>query len=65
MAESTLRQLLPHYVALVLILTVILTLMRVAFPTVNMWVQIGVAVVLGLAYPPLLRYLGMAPEPWQ
>lgn len=65
MARSTLRQLLPHYLVLIILLSVILTLMRTFVPGANMWVQIGVAVILGLAYPAVLRYLGVAPEPWR
>lgn len=65
MARSTFRQLLPHYLILIIILSVVLTIMRAYVPGANMWVQIGVAVILGLLYPPFLRYIGFAPEAWQ
>lgn len=65
MAKSTIRQLLPHYLILIIILSVVLTLMRMFVPGAGMWIQVGVAVILGLLYPPLLRYLGKAPEAWQ
>lgn len=65
MAQSTLRQLLPHYLVLIILLSVVLMVMRTLVPGASMWVQIGVAVILGLAYPPILRYLGIAPEAWQ
>lgn len=62
---SYLRQLLPHYLVLIIILSVVLTALRTYVPGAGMLVQIGIAVVLGLAYPPVLRYLGLAPEPWR
>ncbi|MFP4217348.1 MAG: hypothetical protein ACLFR6_00655 [Salinarchaeum sp.] len=60
------RDLLPHYVALIVILTVLLTALQIYWPggEPSIWVQIGVAVVLGLAYPTMMRYLGYAPEAW-
>lgn len=64
MAKSTLRQLLPHYVILIVILSVVLTLMRTFVPEAGTLVQVGVAIVLGLLYPPFLRYLGKEPEAW-
>ena len=62
---SYLRQLLPHYLILIIILSLVLSALRAYVPGAGMWVQIGIAVILGLAYPPVLRYLGLAPEPWR
>jgi len=61
---DTIRELLPHYLALILILTALLTGLQLVWPGASIWVQIGVAVLLGLAYPTAVRYLGIAPEPW-
>ena len=64
---DAIRELLPHYVALIVILTVILTALQFLWPggEPSLWVQIGVAVVLGLAYPNAVRYLGYAPAAWE
>ncbi|MFB6086401.1 MAG: hypothetical protein ABEJ84_06295 [Halodesulfurarchaeum sp.] len=64
---DTLRELLPHYLALIIILTALLTGMTLFWPggEPSLWVQIGVAVILGLAYPTAVRYLGFAPSAWE
>lgn len=59
------KELLPHYLALIIILTLLLTGLQMIWPGASIWVQIGLAVVLGLAYPTAVRALGYAPEPWQ
>lgn len=64
MAKSTLRALLPHYLVLVVIITVLVIALRFVVPQANIWHHTAIAIVVGLAYPMVLRYLGMAPEPW-
>lgn len=64
MAKSTLRTLLPHYLVLVAIITVLVIAMRFVVPDATIWHHTALAIVVGLAYPMVLRYLGMAPEPW-
>jgi hypothetical protein len=65
MAQSTFRQLLPHFVILVMLITAVLVTVRVFAPDLNIWFQTAIAILVGTAYPPLLRYFGVAPEPWQ
>ena len=64
---DSIRELLPHYLALIIILTVLLTGLQLYWPggEPSIWVQIGVAVILGLAYPTAIRYLGFAPAAWK
>ncbi len=64
---DAIKDLLPHYVALIVLLTVLLTALQLYWPggEPSIWVQIGVAVVLGLAYPTAVRYLGYAPDAWK
>jgi len=64
---DAIRELLPHYVALIVILSVMLTALQIYWPggEPSLWVQLGVAVILGLAYPTAVRYLGFAPSAWK
>lgn len=65
MDRTTLRQLFPHYVILVVLISVILVAIRMVAPDFNIWYQSAIAILVGTVYPPLLRYLDRAPEPWQ
>lgn len=65
MDSRTLRQLLPHFVILVVLISVVLVAVRLARPGINIWFQTAIAILIGTAYPPVLRYFDMAPEPWQ
>ena len=62
---ETVRQLLPHYVALAVILLVVLTGLRLAVPDLSFWIRLGIALLIGLVYPPLVRALGYAPDVWE
>jgi cytochrome b subunit of formate dehydrogenase len=64
---DSIKELLPHYVALIVILTVLLTGLQLYWPggEPSIWIQIGVAVVLGRAYPMAVRYAGFAPSAWE
>ena len=65
MDGDRIRQLLPHYAAMILILLVALAIIEAFFPDRSFWIGIGVAVLVGLAYPHVVRRLGVAPESWQ
>lgn len=59
------RQLLPHYVVLILLLMVVITVVRAVLPGLGFWVTFGIALVISILYPFAARALGVAPEPWQ
>ena len=57
------KQLAPHYIAIVaLILMVVWT--ADLFFDVSRPVRFGLALIVAVAYPFVLRALGAAPEPW-
>ena len=62
---ETIRQLLPHYVALAVILLVVLTGLRYLVPDLSFWVRLAIALFIGIVYPPIVRALGYAPEAWE
>lgn len=65
MATPSWRELVPHYLALVAIISILVVAMQVVAPWATIWHQTALAVVVGLAYPLALRYLGMAPSAWE
>lgn len=62
---ESIRQLLPHYVVLILLLMVVVTALRAVFPGLGFWVTFVIALLVSILYPFATRALGVAPEPWQ
>lgn len=58
-------ELLPHYVVMIALMLVALTVANQIFGDIGLWPSIGIAVVIAILYPLLLRQTGRAPEPWQ
>jgi len=59
------RALLPHYVAIVLAVVAVLGGIRLAVGDVGAPVNLGLTIVVVLAYPPIVRLLGLAPQHWE
>jgi hypothetical protein len=64
MDTDRLRELLPHYVAMLGALFLAIALVRVAVGETSFWMEMGVALVIAVAYRPVVHYLGVAPDAW-
>jgi len=62
MDRDTQRQLLPHYVAVVVLTVLALTVTRELSD--GGWVNLLVVVVVVLTYPTVVRVLGVEPDAW-
>lgn len=62
---TSLRQLAPHYLAMVLLLVVVTSVLGIVAPWLDFWAFVLVAVLVGVLYPVAVHVLGVAPEPWQ
>ncbi len=61
---DNLKELLPHYVALLLILFAVLGAIRLTIGELGIFVELAILLIISLMYPPLVRRLGMAPTAW-
>lgn len=59
------RELLPHYVAVVLLVGGSLAAVRAVLGSVAPWVAVPGVVVVVLGYPTAVRSLGFAPSAWE
>ena len=59
------RELLPHYVAILVAVVAVLGGIRLAVGDVGAPANLGLTVVVVLAYPPIVRLLGLAPQHWE
>jgi hypothetical protein len=64
MDTDRLVALLPHYVAMLAALFLTIALVRVAVGETSFWMEMGVALVIAVAYRPVVHYLGVAPDAW-
>lgn len=62
---ETLREVLPHYVAMFLLVFLALTVIRAAVGEIGFWAELVVIVVVVFAYRPVVQRLGVAPEAWE
>lgn len=59
------RNLLPHYVAILASVVIVLVSTRLAVGKVGAPVNLGLTVAVVLAYPTAVRLLGLAPRDWE
>lgn len=58
------RQLAPHYLAIVLLIIVALSVTEAVYAELTGVMRLLLAVGVAIAYPIVLRRLDLAPEPW-
>ena len=60
-----LAELVPHYVAMLALVFLVLTAVRAVAGPVGFWVELVVVVVVVFAYRPVVLRLGVAPSSWE
>jgi predicted PurR-regulated permease PerM len=65
MDTDALLELLPHYVALLVLIFAALSIIGALADGVDFWLRLVVAAVTAFAYRPLVVRLGVAPSVWE
>lgn len=60
-----LRELVPHYVAMLILVFLVLSVIRAIVGDLGFWLEFVIVIVVAAAYQPLVRYLGVAPTAWE
>lgn len=60
-----LRGLLPHYLAMLVLIVIAMILLRLAIGEVRLLVEFGVAIAIALIYPFAVRHFGFEPGAWE
>lgn len=63
--RDDLVELVPHYVAMILLAIATLFLLDQMTEDLNFWIETAVLVVVLIAYRPLVHRLGLAPSLWR
>lgn len=65
MDKDVILALLPHYAAMLLLVFLVLEVWRALFGDLGLIGELVIIVVIVFAYRPVVKRLGIAPEPWQ
>lgn len=65
MADSDILELVPHFVAMIVLIGFAIGSIRLVFDTSAFWVGPVTALAIAFLYPFWVRRLGVAPEPWE
>lgn len=65
MDTDQLKELVPHYVAMLLLVFLVLAVLRAVVGDLGFWVELVVIFVTVFAYRPAVVRLGVAPSQWE
>lgn len=65
MARSSILALVPHYVASLLLILGTVFGLRYVVGDLGIWVELPIVIAIVLAYPTIVRRLGVAPDAWE
>jgi hypothetical protein len=65
MNRDQLVELVPHYVALLVVMFLLLSVVRALVPGISFWVEVVIIFVIVVAYRAVVERLGYAPTAWQ
>lgn len=59
------RQLLPHFLAMLVIYFACIVAISIVFDVQNFWASLAIALAIAFVYPGVTRSMGIAPEVWE
>lgn len=65
MDTDRLMELLPHYIAMFIVVFLVLTVVRATVGEIGFWVELAIVFVVVFVYRPVVIRLGVAPSGWE
>jgi len=65
MDTAQLKELAPHYIAMLILVFGVLAMVRAAVGELSFWIELVIIVVLVFAYRPVVMRLGIGPSVWE
>lgn len=65
MDTDRLRELVPHYVAMLILVYIVLGALRATVGDQGFWIELVIIVVLVSLYRPVVMRLGVGPSAWE
>ncbi len=58
-------ELVPHYVAMLLLVFLVLEVVEILAGQQGFWIELAIIVVVVFSYRPVVLWLGVAPDSWE
>jgi len=65
MDTDGLKELAPHYIAMLVLVVLVLTVVQTAVGEIGFWLELAIVLVVVFAYRPIVVRLGVAPSGWR
>ena len=65
MDKESLIELVPHYLAMLILVFLVLGIVRATAGYLGFWVELAIIAVVVFAYRPAVQRLGFAPSMWE
>lgn len=62
---ESLKEVVPHYVAMLLIIFGVINAIRLTVGDLGFWVELVIVLIVATAYQPVVLRLGIAPKSWE
>lgn len=62
---DSLKEVVPHYVAMLLIIFVVINAIRITVGDLGFWIELVIVLIIATAYQPAVLRLGIAPKAWE
>lgn len=63
--KQKIRQLAPHWAAMFVLMILLVVIGESIIGSLSVWQSTALIITTAVAYPVVVRYLGVAPETWQ
>jgi len=60
-----LKELVPHYVAVMILVVIVLTIVQTVVGEITFWIELVLILLVVFAYRVIVMRLGVAPSGWQ
>jgi hypothetical protein len=65
MDRDQLVELVPHYIAMLLLVFLVLSIVRTAVGEIGFWIELVIVLIIVSLYRPIVVRLGYAPSSWE
>lgn len=62
---DNLKEVIPHYVAMLIIIFISLNVIRITVGDLGFWMELVIVLIIATAYQPVVLRLGVAPTAWE